>query len=60
MEEGEFVQPVKKAMIAGNVFEMLRGLEVPVHQQMGRGQHAAELVVAVDIAAVRFHKLCFG
>lgn len=27
MEDGAFVQPVKKAMIAGNVFEMLRGIE---------------------------------
>ena len=27
MEDGEFVQPVKKAMIAGNVFEMLRQIE---------------------------------
>lgn len=27
MENGEFVQPVKKAMIAGNVFEMLRQID---------------------------------
>ena len=27
MEDGEFVQPVKKAMIAGNVFEILQQVD---------------------------------